>query len=83
MAIELMGSGGFVVTGEDIAIYRRIAILKMMEIELATGLHHSRGNPFKLAAETCGVKAGSRKRTIYARYCEHFSFTPKDIPKPA
>jgi hypothetical protein len=51
-------------TPDQIAAYRKLAIYHALRLEDATGLRHSRGSVLKLAQQTYGVTARTKKGAI-------------------
>lgn len=57
-------SGGLVATGPGVDLWQMVAIQKALQVEVDTGLRHSRGSVLKLAQQKYGITARTKKKAI-------------------
>ena len=63
MAIETMGDGGFVVTGEHIQVYQLLALKARLKIE-AAGLGFRGRSTLSIVKQMTGLRARSAKDMV-------------------
>lgn len=69
MAIEMTPTGGMLITGEHVNVYRLLTLKQAMSFNIKTGMNLTRINPFPIVRREFGISARN-KQDVYDQFCE-------------